>query len=198
MLAEKTEGALNVPSAQDNRAEAGWLSLFRDGNAPISLMIAGGVAIHALSMRVVSTALPIVVTEIGGLRFFAWTTTVAGHHRHLGRSICCIIGAISGSTRRLSHQLGAVREWQRYLRHLAKYGSFFGRAIVPGFGRWISNRIGLRDDSEGISRESADARYRPYVWHFWHGCILPAPLSEAFSPAGASGAGHSGSTCPSR
>ncbi len=40
-------------------------------------MIAGGVAIHALSMRVVSTALPIVVTEIGGLRFFAWTTTVA-------------------------------------------------------------------------------------------------------------------------
>jgi MFS family permease len=40
-------------------------------------MIAGGVAIHALSMRVVSTALPIVVTEIGGLRFFAWATTVA-------------------------------------------------------------------------------------------------------------------------
>lgn len=77
MLAEKTEEAPNIPSAQNDRAAAGWLSLFREGNAPISLMIAGGVAIHALSMRVVSTALPIVVTEIGGLRFFAWTTTVA-------------------------------------------------------------------------------------------------------------------------
>jgi MFS family permease len=77
MLVEKTEEAPNILSAQDDRAAAGWLSLFRDGNAPISLMIAGGVAIHALSMRVVSTALPIVVTEIGGLRFFAWTTTVA-------------------------------------------------------------------------------------------------------------------------
>jgi MFS family permease len=77
MLAGKTEKAPNLLSAQDDRAAAGWLSLFRDGNAPISLMIAGGVAIHALSMRVVSTALPIVVTEIGGLRFFAWTTTVA-------------------------------------------------------------------------------------------------------------------------
>jgi MFS family permease len=77
MLAEKTEEAPNILAAQDDRTAASWLSLFRDGNAPISLMIAGGVAIHALSMRVVSTALPIVVTEIGGLRFFAWTTTVA-------------------------------------------------------------------------------------------------------------------------
>jgi MFS family permease len=77
MLADETRETPKILSVQDKRTAAGWLSLFREGNAPISLMIAGGVAIHALSMRVVSTALPIVVTKIGGLRFFAWTTTVA-------------------------------------------------------------------------------------------------------------------------
>jgi MFS family permease len=78
MLAHETQDTLNpVDAARGSGASAGWLSLFRDGNALISLMITGGVAIHALSMRVVSTALPSVVTEIGGLRFFAWTTTVA-------------------------------------------------------------------------------------------------------------------------
>jgi MFS family permease len=63
-------------TTKDNRA-VGWLSLFRNGTALISIMIPGGVAIHALSIRVVATTLPFVVTEIGGLRFFAWTTTVA-------------------------------------------------------------------------------------------------------------------------
>jgi hypothetical protein len=84
-------------------AAADWVSLFREGNAPISLMIAGGVAIHALSMRVVSTALPIGVTEIGGLRFFAWATTVAVITAIWRCCICRIIGAITGSARRLSH-----------------------------------------------------------------------------------------------
>jgi MFS family permease len=77
MLGDETEKTPQTASTPDDGAAAGWLSLFRDGNALVSVMIAGGVAIHALSMRVVSTALPIVVTEIGGLRFFAWTTTVA-------------------------------------------------------------------------------------------------------------------------
>ena len=77
MLVDESEETPQILSAPGGSAPASWLSLFRDGYAPVSLMIAGGVAIHALSMRVVSTALPIVVTEIGGLRFFAWTTTVA-------------------------------------------------------------------------------------------------------------------------
>lgn len=77
MLAAETEERQTTLPAEESSGSTGWLSLFRDGNALVSLMIAGGVAIHALSMRVVSTALPIVVTEIGGLRFFAWTTTVA-------------------------------------------------------------------------------------------------------------------------
>jgi MFS family permease len=74
--AQDTPTPLEV-ARDGNAATSGWLSLFRDGNAAISIVIMGGVAIHALSMRVVSTALPSVVAEIGGLPFFAWTTTVA-------------------------------------------------------------------------------------------------------------------------
>jgi MFS family permease len=77
MLADQAQDAPDSLDATQENRTVGWLPLFRDGTALISVMIAGGVAIHALSMRVVATALPSVVTEIGGLRFFAWTTTVA-------------------------------------------------------------------------------------------------------------------------
>jgi len=61
----------------DSNPAVGWLALFGSGNAAVCVMLTGGVAIHALSLRVVATALPSVVAEIGGLRFFAWTTTIA-------------------------------------------------------------------------------------------------------------------------
>jgi hypothetical protein len=60
-------------SAEEIAERSGWLPLLRDENALVCVTIAGGVAIHALSMRVVATALPSVVTEIGGLSFFART-----------------------------------------------------------------------------------------------------------------------------
>jgi MFS family permease len=71
------QDAPSLDAAHDGGTTGGWPSLFRDGNALVSVMITGGVAIHAQSMRVVATTLPSVVMDIGGLRFFAWTTTVA-------------------------------------------------------------------------------------------------------------------------
>ncbi len=80
MFAEET-GKSGVPrfigvSARGSPA-AGWLALFSNGNAAVSVMLTAGVAIHALSLRVVATVLPAAVVQIGGLRFFAWATTVA-------------------------------------------------------------------------------------------------------------------------
>jgi MFS family permease len=63
--------------APGGAAPVGWGLLLSKGNWAVSAMAAGGVAIHALSLRVVATVLPSVVAEIAGLRFFAWTTTVA-------------------------------------------------------------------------------------------------------------------------
>src|SRR5450755_2395105 len=54
-----------------------WGSLFTRDTGPRSAMIAGGVAVHALSIYVVSTILPSAVAEVGGVEYFAWTTTLA-------------------------------------------------------------------------------------------------------------------------
>jgi MFS family permease len=54
----------------------GWQSLPRGGNAPRALIITGGVALHAVSIYVVATIMPVVVGDIGGLAFFAWTATL--------------------------------------------------------------------------------------------------------------------------
>src|SRR6266478_2370449 len=80
VLADETEissASSATGSLADNNPNVGWLALFSNGNAAVSVMLTGGVAIHALSLRVVATVLPSVVPEIGGLRYFAWATTVA-------------------------------------------------------------------------------------------------------------------------
>ena len=54
----------------------GWSALLARGTIGRTLVLAGGVAIHAVSIYVVATILPVVVAEIGGLAFFAWTSTL--------------------------------------------------------------------------------------------------------------------------
>ena len=46
------------------------------GNLLKALVITGGTGLHAVSIYVVVTIMPVVVGEIGGLNFFAWTTTL--------------------------------------------------------------------------------------------------------------------------
>jgi MFS family permease len=66
-----------IDPAGTRSAPDGWGALFGGGNLGPLLVLTGGVLIHALSLRVVATVLPSAVAEIGGLRFFAWTLTVA-------------------------------------------------------------------------------------------------------------------------
>jgi MFS family permease len=66
-----------IDRAGSQSAPAGWGVLFGAGNLGPLLVVTGGVLIHALSLRVVATVLPSAVAEIGGLRFFTWTLTVA-------------------------------------------------------------------------------------------------------------------------
>jgi MFS family permease len=56
--------------------QGGWLELLRGGNAARSAVVGGGMIIHAISTFIVVTILPSVVREIGGLQFFAWSTTL--------------------------------------------------------------------------------------------------------------------------
>ena len=54
----------------------GWIELVRGGNGARSALVGGGMVLHAINVFIVTTILPSVVHDIGGLRFFAWSTTL--------------------------------------------------------------------------------------------------------------------------
>jgi MFS family permease len=76
-------------------ADEGWRFLLRDGNGPRALMLSGGVALHAVSIYVVATIMPLVVGEVGGIAFFAWTATL-----YVAGSLCSA-AAVPGLLARL-------------------------------------------------------------------------------------------------
>jgi MFS family permease len=57
-------------------ARPSWAALLGGRNAVYSIILAGGVALHALNIYIVITILPSVVGDIGGLEYFAWATTL--------------------------------------------------------------------------------------------------------------------------
>lgn len=63
-------------SAADVAAPASWLELLSGGNLVRSLALSGGIALHAINVYISTTILPSAVSEIGGLEFYAWNTTL--------------------------------------------------------------------------------------------------------------------------
>lgn len=53
-----------------------WSELLWGRNGLRSLALAGGVALHAINVYIVTTILPSVVQDIGGLEYYAWNTTL--------------------------------------------------------------------------------------------------------------------------
>jgi MFS family permease len=56
--------------------KTGWLELLRGENAPRCAVVGGGMIMHAINVFIVTTILPTVVRDIGGLQYFAWNTTL--------------------------------------------------------------------------------------------------------------------------
>lgn len=73
--------ALQAPSPT-----AAWSELFTGRNGWRALALTGGVALHAINVHIVTTVLPSVVREIGGLDWYAWSTTLF------------VVGSILGAT----------------------------------------------------------------------------------------------------
>lgn len=61
---------------QTVETNASWADLFSNGNALRTLTLVGGVALYAINMYIVTTILPNIVNDIGGLEFFSWNTTL--------------------------------------------------------------------------------------------------------------------------
>ncbi|QPF76104.1 MFS transporter [Roseateles sp. DAIF2] len=57
-------------------AAAPWSALFTGTNGWLALALTGGVALHAINVHIVTTVLPSVVQDIGGLDWYAWNTTL--------------------------------------------------------------------------------------------------------------------------
>ncbi|MGB7480282.1 MAG: MFS transporter [Burkholderiaceae bacterium] len=76
---------------------ASWADLLSARNLLRSLALTGGIALHAVNIYIVTTVLPTVVREIGGLEYYAWSTTLF------------VVASIAGSVlaTRLIHALGA-------------------------------------------------------------------------------------------
>ncbi|ATQ73764.1 MFS transporter [Massilia violaceinigra] len=55
---------------------ASWGELFSGHNGLLALALTGGVALHAINVHIVTTVLPSVVQDIGGLDWYAWNTTL--------------------------------------------------------------------------------------------------------------------------
>lgn len=58
------------------QAQASWSELLHGRNGLRSIALTGGVALYAVNIYIVTTILPTVIQEIGGLAYYAWNTTL--------------------------------------------------------------------------------------------------------------------------
>jgi MFS family permease len=61
---------------QRHRSKGKWGELLSGKNGIHALALAGGVTLHAVNIYIVTTVLPSVVRDIGGLEYYAWSTTL--------------------------------------------------------------------------------------------------------------------------
>jgi len=75
-LFEAAGSALVLVAPRPAPAPAGWGELLDGRNGAYALALAGGVTLHAVNIYIATTVMPTVIREIGGLDFYAWTTTL--------------------------------------------------------------------------------------------------------------------------
>jgi len=79
-LTNSSEAVTRTVAAGDTASTAtppqGWATLLGGRNAISSLVLAGGVALHAINVFLTTTMLPSIVRDIGGLNYYAWNTTL--------------------------------------------------------------------------------------------------------------------------
>lgn len=126
---EPVDPPANASRPPDAAARDGWRALLTGRNLGRSVVLTGAVAIHALSLRVVVTVLPVAVAEIGGLRLFAWTMTIA--------MVSAIWGAASAAPL-------AVARGLRRAYHIALVLFVVGSvicAVSPSMGVFLVGRL---------------------------------------------------------
>ena len=114
----------------DGTGAAGWSEMLRGANLPRAVMLVAGAFMFAVNTFIVVTILPSVVRDIGGLRFFAWNTTLY------------VVASLVGGALlpRLLRRIGARRSYRVALAIFA-VGSV-GCALAPAMAVLLVGRVG--------------------------------------------------------
>ena len=95
-----------MPSDTDSNAATGsagtWADMLDGSNLARCLVLGAGMVLHAVNTFIVVTVMPSVVADIGGMPFFAWSTTLYVVTSLLGGATCA----------RLLHRLGVQGTYQ--------------------------------------------------------------------------------------
>lgn len=79
-----------IESEESKRADGtGWADMFRGARGIYTVLLNLGIGVHAIDIFVITTVMPAVVAELGGVRFYAWTTMLY--------MVGTIVGAASGA-----------------------------------------------------------------------------------------------------
>lgn len=103
-------GGAPVPPPSTNASvsasPARWSELLQGRNLGRTLVLSGGVAIHAVYIYIVATILPQIVEDIGGVEYFAWSTTLFMVGSIVGSAAAAPLESYSGPVKSYRWALG--------------------------------------------------------------------------------------------
>ena len=135
--------------------QGGWGELLSGKNGLRTIALCGGVAVHAINVYIVTTIMPSVVRDIGGLSYYAWITSIF------------VAASIIGSTLsvRLIEQLGLRSAY--LLAILIFILGSMSSALAPSMPFLLCGRAvqGLGGGLMlGLSYASVRLVFQPHLW----------------------------------
>ena len=91
---------------QQIQQDASWAELLSGKNGLRTLALTGGVALHAINIYIVTTILPSIVQDIGGMQYYAWNTTLFVISSIIGSALAAQI--LAQLTPRSAYLLGLI------------------------------------------------------------------------------------------
>jgi len=91
--------SLERPAPGQELKQLPWIELLRHGRALYTIILNVGIGLHAVDVFVITTVMPAVVRDLGGIKFYAWAMMLY--------MVASIVGAASGNV--VSAALGARR-----------------------------------------------------------------------------------------
>ncbi len=119
----------NDDSDDEKNQQSSWMDLLRGSLGPYTILLNLGIALHAIDIFVITTIMPTVVSDIGGISFYAWT------------SMLYMVGTIVGSAAggHVRSRLGTRRGY--VWGGLILLVGTIACAIPPDMGTLIAGRV---------------------------------------------------------